>query len=295
VISTRVLSPRAAILMAGALDLLGALLGTHVAKTISSGIVGGEVPERVVLTALLGAITWNLITWYFGIPSSSSHALIGGVIGAVIANGLATHLNVPGILDKVILPLVLSPTVGLLMGFAVMLTIMWTCQNALPSHANTWFRRLQLCSSASMGLSHGFNDAQKSMGIITMALISARLLPLDASPPLWVILACAVSMGIGTATGGWRIIRTMGSRIIKLQPVHGFAAEVSAATVIFTAGAMGAPVSTTHVIAGSIMGVGATRRLSAVRWGVAGSMVVAWVLTIPAAATVAGILCLAAR
>jgi PiT family inorganic phosphate transporter len=293
IISTRGLSPRAAIAMATALNLVGALLGTHVATTISSDLVDAQVVSQwMVLTALLGAVTWNLATWYWGLPSSSSHALIGGVIGAVTAAGYFGSLHFETIFHKVLIPLVASPLVGMGVGFFLMTVIMWLFNDVPAPKANGLFRRLQVFSSAFLAYSHGNNDAQKSMGIITMALVAVGKIDVHhVEVPKWVILSCAAAMACGTASGGWRIIKTMGSKIFKLQPVHGFAAEISGASTIVVASHFGAPVSTTHVIAGAIMGVGATRRLSAVRWGVAGNMLVAWVLTIPAAAAVSGLLC----
>lgn len=292
VVSTRVLSPRNAIIMAAGLNLVGALVATHVAKTIAGGLVDDKVynvHNYVVLGAILGAIVWNLITWKYGIPSSSSHALIGGLVGAVIADAGMAPIKWPGLVEKVVIPLFASPLAGFAMGFAIMVLLTYVFGNYHPGKVGGIFRRLQIFSAAAMAFSHGQNDAQKSMGIITMALFSMKLID-KAEVPLWVKLACAIAMALGTSAGGWRIIRTMGHKIIRLEPVHGFAAESSAATVIFSASLLGMPVSTTHVIAGSIFGVGSSRRFSAVRWGVAQSMVVAWFITIPASATV-GALC----
>jgi len=283
VVATRVLTPRQAIVMAAVLNFLGALTGTAVATTVGKGIVDPKaVTQMVIVAALLGAIAWNLITWYSGIPSSSSHALIGGLVGAAMAFQGSAVLNREG-LEKTILSLLTSPVVGFGIGLAMMLCILWLVLRQSPHTVNVHFRRLQLVSSAFMSFSHGSNDAQKTMGIITMSLFSYGLID-SFEVPLWVMLLAATAMALGTSFGGWRIIRTMGHRIIKLEAIHGFAAETAAATVIQAASHFGLPVSTTHVISGSIMGVGASKRLSAVRWGVAGNMFTAWVLTIPAAA-----------
>ena len=268
VVSTKVVTPRFAVGMAAALNLAGALLGTEVAKTLGAGLVLPEVVQGshiLVLAALLGAIFWNCLTWYFGIPSSSSHALIGGLVGAALAHAGPDALNFAGIVNKVLLPLVLSPLAGFGVGFLIMWLIYWI------------FARVML--------SHGLNDAQKTMGIITLALFIFGEID-EVAVPLWVKLACAMAMAAGTAIGGWKIVKTMGHRIFKLEPVHGFAAETSAALVISGASVLGAPVSTTHTISACIFGVGSTKRLSAVRWTVAGQLVTAWVLTLPAAATV---------
>jgi len=286
VVSTRVLTPTQAIIMAGILNFVGALIATAVAKTIAGDIVAQSVAtETVVLAAVIGGITWNIVTWVFGIPSSSSHALIGGLVGAAMAHGGLEVVKWHGLLGKVLIPLVLSPVAGFLIGFLLMKAIAYFFANTNPHRVGNGFRHAQLLSSAAMAYSHGQNDAQKSMGIITLALFSKHLI---ATPdvPLWVKISCASVMAMGTAAGGWRIIRTMGHKIIRLEPVNGFAAEVSGATVIMLASAKGMPVSTTHVIAGSIFGVGASKRLSAVRWQVAQQMVFAWVVTIPAAALV---------
>ncbi len=288
VVSTRVLSPRAAILMAAVLNFGGALISTHVAKTISSGLVSGAT-QTVVLAALIGAIVWNIITWKYGIPSSSSHALIGGLCGAALVHGGAPTIIWKGLFEKVIIPLISSPIAGFFLGFVIMKIIYVLFSHSHPGKVSHWFRRLQIVSAALMAFSHGQNDAQKSMGIITIALVSQGFLHANDTIPLWVVLACATAMAMGTSSGGWRIIRTMGHKIIRLEPVHGFAAETSASIVILLAGRFGAPVSTTHVISGSIFGVGASKRLSAVRWGVAQSMLVAWVLTIPASGLIAAI------
>lgn len=285
VVSTKVVTPRFAVGAAALLNLGGALLGTEVAKTLGSGIVLPHVVEGshvLVLAALVGAISWNCITWYFGIPSSSSHALIGGLIGAAVADAGFGALNGGGIVDKVLIPLIASPLAGFLVGYLIMWIIFWTCARMHRRKVNGVFRRLQLVSAAFMATSHGLNDAQKTMGIITLALLIFGKIDV-VEVPLWVKLSCAGAMALGTAVGGWKIVKTMGHRIFKLEPVHGFAAETSAALVITGASMLGAPVSTTHTISACIFGVGSTKRLSAVRWNVAGSLVTAWVLTLPAA------------
>lgn len=284
VVSTRVLAPRAAILMAAGLNFVGALFSTSVAKTIAGGLVDAkDATQAVILAAVLGGIVWNLITWKYGIPSSSSHALIGGLCGAAAVHGGLRAVIWKGLEHKVLIPLVLSPVVGFVLGFVLMGVLFLVFARAHPGRVGNLFRNLQLISAAAMAYTHGQNDAQKSMGIITLALVSHGLLKQPVVPS-WVVLACAVAMAAGTSAGGWRIIKTMGHKIIRLEPVHGFAAETSAAAVIFTASHFGMPVSTTHVISGSIFGVGSSKRFSAVRWGVAQSMVSAWVLTIPASA-----------
>ena len=285
VVSTKVVTPRFAVGAAALLNLGGALLGTEVAKTLGSGIVLPHVVEGshvLVLAALVGAISWNCITWYFGIPSSSSHALIGGLIGAAVADAGFSALNGGGIVDKVLIPLIASPLAGFLVGYLIMWIIFWTCARMHRRKVNGVFRRLQLVSAAFMATSHGLNDAQKTMGIITLALLIFGKIDV-VEVPLWVKLSCAGAMALGTAVGGWKIVKTMGHRIFKLEPVHGFAAETSAALVITGASMLGAPVSTTHTISACIFGVGSTKRLSAVRWNAAGSLVTAWVLTLPAA------------
>ncbi|HNY30231.1 MAG TPA: inorganic phosphate transporter [Fibrobacteria bacterium] len=288
VVSTRVLSPRNAILMAASLNFIGALWSEAVAKTIGKGIVDPSViNQTTVMAALVAAILWNLITWYFGIPSSSSHALIGGVIGAAIASVGTGKLHVDGIV-KVVKGLVFSPIIGGGIAFLIMLGILWGFRNVPPGRSNRWFKGLQMASASIMAFSHGMGDAQKSMGIIVMALVAGQYMdPANIHVPLWVKFSCAAAMALGTASGGWRIIKTLGHKMIKLQPVHGFAAEAAASTVILTASSWGVPVSTTHSISGAIMGVGMTRRLNSVRWDIAGQMVFAWVLTIPATAAIA--------
>ncbi|HJQ50464.1 MAG TPA: inorganic phosphate transporter [Gaiellaceae bacterium] len=288
-VSTRALRPSHAILMSAAANFIGALTGTAVAKTIASGLAttpSGDAGQIVVAAALVGAIAWNLITWRLGIPSSSSHALIGGLIGAVIASAGPAALNGQGIFDKVLFPLVASPILGVVIGFALMVVILNVFRRAHPKTMNDRFRRLQVISAAYMAFSHGSNDAQKTMGIITLALVAGGVLA-DPTVPLWVILMAASAISLGTAAGGWRIIKTMGQKVVKLDPVHGFAAETTAATIIFGASHFGMPVSTTHVISSAIIGVGSSDRFSAVRWGVAGNIVIAWVLTLPASAAVA--------
>ena len=288
VVSTKVVTPRFAVGMAALLNLGGALLGTEVAKTLGSGIVLPQVVEGshvLVLAALVGAIAWNCITWYYGIPSSSSHALIGGLIGAAVAAQGFDALNVSGIVDKVLIPLVGSPLAGYAAGFLIMWLIYWIFGHVHRRRVNWTFRHLQLVSAGFMATSHGLNDAQKTMGIVTLALVIFGEID-SVEVPLWVKLACAGAMALGTAVGGWKIFKTMGHRIFKLEPVHGFAAESSAALVITGASMLGAPVSTTHTISACIFGVGSTKRLSAVRWNVAGNLVTAWILTLPAAGSV---------
>ncbi|MFA6990401.1 MAG: inorganic phosphate transporter [Candidatus Gastranaerophilaceae bacterium] len=282
VVSTKVLAPRQAIAFAACLDFIGALLGTHVAKTIGSGIVEAvTITQFVIVCALLGAIIWNLITWYYGIPSSSSHALIGGLMGASIAHAGINVIKLESLKEKILIPMVTSPFLGFIIGFIVMLILLWMFLKSNPEVVNKHFRKLQLLSSGIMSLSHGSNDAQKTMGIITLALFTGGFIP-KIEVPLWVIIICALTMSCGIMTGGWKIIRTMGSKVIKLKPIHGFAAETSAAVVILTASQFGIPVSTTHVISCSIMGVGSTQRLSAVKWGIVSRIVFAWIVTIPA-------------
>jgi PiT family inorganic phosphate transporter len=290
VISTGVLPMRLAILLAALFNFVGAFTGTAVASTIGKGLIAPEaVTEVVVLAALFGAIFWNLVTWYFGIPSSSSHALIGGLCGAALAHHGLDSIHWKG-LSKIVESLVLSPLVGFGIGFVVMLLIIWLVRGRSPARLTRWFRRLQVVSAGFMAFSHGSNDAQKSMGIITMSLVAYGAVAQTADKfevPAWVIAACAIAMGLGTMAGGVRIIKTMGTKIIDLKPIHGFAAETSAAITILTASHLGMPVSTTHVISGSIMGVGSSQRVSAVRWGVTTRILWAWVITIPISAAVA--------
>jgi PiT family inorganic phosphate transporter len=288
-VSTRALRPSHAMVMSAAANFLGALTGTAVAKTIATGIATtptGDAGQLIVAAALIGGITWNLLTWRVGIPSSSSHALIGGLIGAVIAATGTDALNSAGIIGKVLVPLVLSPILGIVLGFALMVILLNVFKRSHPRRINERFRRLQVLSAAYMAFSHGSNDAQKTMGIMTLALVAAGILS-EPVVPLWIIVIAASAISLGTAAGGWRIIRTMGQRVVKLDPVHGFAAETTAATIILGASQFGIPVSTTHVISTAIMGVGASDRFSAVRWGVAGDIVIAWILTLPASGAVA--------
>jgi PiT family inorganic phosphate transporter len=285
-VSTRALSVRSAIFMAAFLNFVGAMISTKVAKTIGKGIVdAGDVTQMVVLAGILGAIIWDLVTWYWGLPSSSSHAIIGGLMGAVVAHAGMPALHWSG-LKQIILSLVLSPIVGTLLGFLFMLVVLWSFRHRAPDTLNRNFRRLQVLSAAFMAFSHGTADAQKSMGVITMALVSYGTLATFAVPT-WVKVACAVAMGLGTAAGGWRIIKTVGKDFVKLQPVHGFCVETASAGVILGASSIGMPVSTTHVITSTILGVGLSKRMSAVNWMVAYRILIAWALTIPASALVA--------
>lgn len=300
VVSTRVLNPRQAVLFGASLEFLGALTGTHVAKTIGSGIVHADtITLQVILCALLAAVFWNLFTWFLGLPSSSSHALIGGLLGASIVHAGVGCVQFVKLLEKVIIPMFTSPMLGFSVGFLFMLFLLRIFYKANPDSLNKKFRRLQLLSSGLMALSHGSNDAQKTMGIITLSLLAGGVLEMPASGhfeiPIYVIIICAFTMAMGTMSGGWKIIRTMGSKIIKLKPIHGFAAETSAATIILTASHFGIPLSTTHVISTSIMGVGSTMRASAVKWGIVGNIVWAWVLTIPCCMAVASILYIVLR
>jgi PiT family inorganic phosphate transporter len=286
-VSTRALSLRAALALAAVMNLLGALLGTGVAVTIASGIIDTPVGDdalHVVTAALAGAIVWNLLTWYFGLPSSSSHALVGGLVGAALAS--ATTVHWAGVLEKVVIPMVVSPVVGLLLGYLVMTAVMWAFRNANAHRAGRLMRRAQVFSAASLALGHGLQDAQKSMGVIVLALVVSGYQD-SYSVPLWVIGACALSLAAGTYSGGLRIMRTLGRRIFHLTPPHGFAAEVSASSVLYlTAFVFHAPISTTHVITSAVMGVGATTRRSAVRWSVAADIAKGWVLTLPASGLV---------
>jgi len=312
VVSTRVLTPRQAIALAAFFNLLGAFAGVSVAKTIASGLVDTTaVTQTTVLAALLAAIIWNLITWWLGLPSSSSHALIGGLCGAAYATSggkwSVLHWSIVtadgkhlGLWPKVVLPMFTSPVIGFIVAAIVMALLYIVLRKATPHIVNKIFGKLQLLSAAVMGLSHGSNDAQKTMGIMTLALVTATgagvfndlpsclsfLHHSSSDIPWWVVAACALTMAAATAGGGWRIIRTMGHKMVKLQPVHGFAAETSAAAVILTGSHFGIPLSTTHVISTAIMGVGSVKRFSAVKWGVVGRIVWAWVLTIPASAVV---------
>jgi PiT family inorganic phosphate transporter len=285
-VSTRALSPRVAVMMAAGLNLLGALVSTSVAKTVGEGIVNTDlVTLQVVMAALVGAVVWNFATWYFGIPSSSSHALFGGLIGAMIAAAGLDGVIWSGVVEKILLPMVGSPVIGFLSAWLLMTGLIWLVRKRQQGPVNKWFRRLQPISAGFMAFSHGANDAQKTMGIIALALFASGQID-EFMIPLWVKIVCALAMAAGTYSGGWRIIHTLGSKVIKLDPIHGFAAETAAASVIQVATHFGIPVSTTHTITAAIMGVGSTQRLSAVRWGVAGNIVTAWVLTLPAAGLV---------
>jgi PiT family inorganic phosphate transporter len=293
-VSTRALTPRVALVLAGLANLVGALLSTEIAKTVGKGILdAGQLSNTdgliVVFSALVGAITWNLITWYVGLPSSSSHALVGGLVGAALAAGDSVKWH--GVYDKVLKPMVLSPLIGFVAGGALMLIILWLVRRQSPRRVGKTFRRLQIVSSIAMAYGHGVQDAQKTMGVIALALIVSGHLSPTADIPLWVILSAATAISLGTFSGGARIMRTLGRRVIKMDPAAGFAAQTVASSVLFATAHYGLPVSTTHVITSSVMGVGATRKLSAVRWGVAGNIAVAWVLTIPAAAAVAAVIC----
>jgi PiT family inorganic phosphate transporter len=313
VVSTRVLSPRQAVMLAAVCNLIGALWGTAVATTIGNGLVDTHVVSlQTVLWALLAAIAWNLLTWWLGLPSSSSHALIGGLCGATVASAagdwsvirwyeISPAGHIDGLWPKVIMPMIVSPVCGLIIGYLVMGLLLVLLRNWRPSRVASVFGRLQLLSASLMGFSHGTNDAQKTMGIIALTLYTATNDQVFHSLPgwlsflqtpefevaVWVKIACALTMAAGTASGGWRIIRTLGHRMVKLQPIHGFAAETTAATVIQAASHFGIPLSTTHVISASIMGVGATKRLNAVKWRVVARMAWAWVLTIPVTALLA--------
>jgi PiT family inorganic phosphate transporter len=290
-VSTRALTPRVALLMAAAMNFLGAFLGTEVASTVGKGIINtpdGKHGLVVVLSALVGAITWNLITWYFGLPSSSSHALIGGLVGAGLASSSVVLWH--GIVDKVVIPMVLSPAIGFGGAFLVMLAILWIFRRRNPGKVTRGFRLAQSLSAAAMALGHGLQDAQKTMGVIFLALLTSGHVDKTDDIPVWVIICAATAISLGTYSGGWRIMRTLGRRIIHLDPARGFASESIAATVLYVmAIGLHAPVSTTHTITSAVMGAGATKRLSAVRWGVARGIVVAWVLTIPAAGAVAAL------
>ena len=298
VVSTGVLPVRTAVIIAGVFNFIGAITGTAVAKTIAGGFADPAiVTQTVVLAALLGAIIWNLITWWYGIPSSSSHALVGALAGAVVAHGGVSAFKWSALAEKVLLPLVVSPLLGFLMAFAVMIGLTWTVRRMRPATVHRASRKLQLVSACMMALGHGSNDAQKSMGIIVLALaafvaaghsgLPSWMLPEGDRVPNWVIASCAAAIALGTMAGGKKIIKTMGSKIIRITPLQGFAAETSGAITIFGASHFGVPVSTTHCINACIMGVGASKRISAVRWGVAGNILTAWVLTIPLSAAFA--------
>jgi inorganic phosphate transporter, PiT family len=290
-VSTRALSPRAAVVSSAVLNFAGAFVSLEVAATVATGIVDPEaITLKIVLAGLVGAITWNLFTWYLGLPSSSSHALIGGMLGSAVA---ATGFDVVqwrGLYEKVLIPSLAAPFLGVVGAAALMIVILWLIRRAHPGFVNRVFRRLQLVSGGFVAFTHGTNDAQKTMGIIALALVASGHLDAETfDVPLWVIVSAAAAMGAGTYAGGWRIIRTMGSRIIKMDPAQGFSAQGSGASVILAASHFGFPLSTTHVISGAVMGAGAAKRLSAVRWGVAGNIAFAWLLTLPAAAIVGGL------
>jgi inorganic phosphate transporter, PiT family len=300
VVSTGVLRPGQAVVFAAFFNFIAYFVfHLSVAATIGKGIVMPNVVDtHVIFGALVGAITWNIVTWYYGIPSSSSHALIGGIVGAVIAKSGASSLIATGVL-KIVAFIFISPFLGFVLGSLMMVAVAWVCRRAKPSQTDRWFRRLQLVSAAAYSLGHGGNDAQKTAGIIWLLLIAATTAGVQGLPtwmmatkdylPIWVVIACYVCIGAGTMFGGWRIVKTMGQKITKLKPVGGFCAETGGAITLFTATAMGIPVSTTHTITGAIVGVGSTHRMSAVRWGVAGNIVWAWIFTIPASAFVAAV------
>ena len=289
-VSTRALTPRVALAMAAVMNFVGAFLGQKVAQTVSETIDPGVGAAGlvIVLCGLLGAIGWNLVTWYYGLPSSSSHALIGGLVGSAVAAGATAHWDV--VLTKVVIPMLLSPLVAFGLGFLVMLAIMWIFRRVNPSKANRGFKLAQTASAAAMALGHGLQDAQKTMGVIFLALLTGGYVAADDPLPFWVIFSAAAAISLGTWSGGWRIMRTLGRRIIHLDPPRGFAAESVAASVLYTTSyVFEAPISTTHTITSAVMGVGATKRLSAVRWGVARSILGAWVLTFPMAAGIAAL------
>jgi len=289
-ISTRVLSPRTAIMMAAVLNFVGALSGTAVAKTVGAGLVDAvSVTQLTVLSALVSAIIWDLITWYLGLPTSSSHAVLSSLVGAAVSTS-GTGVIISTGVYKVLIGLFVSPLVGFGCGLLLMLLLARVFCNHSPSFVNNFFRRFQLVSAAYIAFSHGNNDAQKTMGIITMAIVSYYHLP-TFDVPLWVIGVCALAMACGTAVGGWRIIKTLGIKLAQLRPINGFAADTVAATVIEIASRIGMPLSTTHIVSASIMGVVASKRVSAVRWTVGGNIVIAWIITIPACAALAWLIC----
>ena len=287
-VSTRALSPRMAVLTSAVLNFAGAFVSLKVAATVAKGIVDPEaITLKIVLAGLVGAITWNLITWYLGLPSSSSHALIGGMIGSAAAAAGFDVVQWRGLYEKVLLPSLAAPFLGAVGAAAIMIALLWTIRKAHPGVVNRVFRRLQLVSGGFVAFTHGTNDAQKTMGIITLALVASGHIDADNfHVPIWVIVCAASAMAAGTYAGGWRIIKTLGQRVAKLDPPQGFAAQTSCATVLWLTAHYGFPVSTTHTISGSVLGAGATRRFSAVRWGVAGNILVAWLLTIPCAGLV---------
>jgi PiT family inorganic phosphate transporter len=290
VVSTRVLSPRYAVIWAAFFNFIAFLFfGLHVANTIGKGIIDPTIVDPpIIFAALTGAIAWDMITWFYGIPSSSSHALIGGLAGAAVAKAGAHSLDVAG-LTKITVSIVLSPLIGLMLAFLMMTAVIWIVRRSTPAKVDGWFRRGQLLSAALYSLGHGGNDAQKTMGIITVLLFATGNLGDTFYVPLWVVLACHAAMALGTLSGGWRIVRTMGLKITKLKPVGGFCAETGGAITLFAATGLGIPVSTTHTITGAIIGVGAVTKLSAIRWGIAGRIVWAWVLTIPCSGFIAAL------
>ncbi len=287
-VSTRAVPPRVAVLAAAVLNFFGAFVSFQVAATVAKGIVEAEVVTlEVVLAGLVGAIAWDLVTWYFGLPTSSSHALIGGVAGAALAASGPGVMKWNGLVEKVLIPSLLAPLLGVLGAAALMLAILWLVRRRSPGIVNRVFRRLQLVSAGFVAFTHGTNDAQKTMGIMMLALVAGGHADADFTrPKLWVIMSAAAAMALGTYAGGWRIIRTLGQRVAKLEPPQGFAAETATASILWVTGTIGFPVSTTHTISGSVLGAGATRRFSAVRWGVAGNILVAWLLTLPGAAAI---------
>ena len=290
IVSTRVMRPQWAVAWAAFFNFIAFLFfGLLVAATVGKGIIDPSIVDHnVVFGALVGAIAWDIITWYFGIPSSSSHALIGGLAGAAVAKGGVQTLVAVGFL-KTVAAIVLSPALGLVLGAALMIIVSWICARTTPRRVDRWFRRLQFVSASLYSLGHGGNDAQKTMGIVWMLLIAADVTGPKDPLPFWVVIACQSAMGLGTLLGGWRIVKTMGQKITKLKPVGGFCAETGGAITLFLATALGVPVSTTHTITGAIIGVGSVKSLNAVRWGLAGNIVVAWVLTIPCSAFIAAI------
>ena len=287
-VSTGALSPRLAVVMAAVLNFLGAFISFKVAATIASGIVDQDaITLEIVLAGLVGAITWNLLTWYFGLPSSSSHALIGGVVGASIAGAGWSVVQWNGLVDKVLVPSLVAPFLGIAIAFVIILGITWLIARRSPSRVGGFFRKAQLLSGGFVALTHGTNDAQKTMGIIALALVVSGELDSDFTrPPTWVIVSAALAMAAGTYAGGWRIIQTLGQRITKIDPPQGFAAQTACASILWGTAHMGFPVSTTHTISGSVLGAGTVKGFSAVRWGVAGNILFAWVLTLPMAAVV---------
>jgi PiT family inorganic phosphate transporter len=289
-VSTKALGPRSAVVMAAVLNFVGAFVSLKVAATVATGIVDPDsITLNVVLAGLVGAISWNLITWFLGLPSSSSHALIGGMMGAaIVASGLDV-VNWAGVKDKVLIPSLVAPFLGIAIAFGLMVGLLWLIRRRSPARVNSFFRHAQLVSGGFVAFTHGTNDAQKTMGVVTLALIAAGKLPGDTfEVPFWVIFSAALAMALGTYAGGWRIIKTMGQRIAKIDPPQGFAAQTACAGILWGTAHFGFPVSTTHAISGSVMGAGAIRGLSAVRWGVAGNILLAWLLTLPMAALIGG-------